>query len=92
MREFSGRCGGRFELCGPGGGDGLADRFGLAVFEWVPLSIEMKVLDEPIARDYGAEMGNKMRVLGGTVADRAGMVNRMYVAKGRSSGPLRASK
>jgi ATP-binding protein involved in chromosome partitioning len=92
MREFRCTCGSQYELFGAGGGDDIADEYDLPVLESLPLSMEMKDRDEPIARDYGAEMGNKMRVLAGTVADRVGMVNRMYVAKGRSSGPLRASK
>ena len=92
MREFRCTCGSEYELFGAGGGNDIADEYDLPVLESLPLSMEMKDRDEPIARDYDAEMGDKMRVLAGTVADRVGMVNRMYVAKGRGSGPLRASK
>jgi ATP-binding protein involved in chromosome partitioning len=92
MREFRCTCGGEYELFGAGGGDDIADEYDLPVLDSLPLSMEMKGRDVPIARDYDSEMGDKMRVLAATVADHVGRVNRTYVAKGRGSGPLRASK
>ncbi|MCX2818034.1 MAG: ATP-binding protein involved in chromosome partitioning [Methanobacteriota archaeon] len=92
MREFRCTCGSEYELFGAGGGNSIADEYDLPVLESLPLSMEMEGRNVPIARDYDSEMGDEMRVLGATVADHIGMVNRMYVSRGRGGGPLRASK
>jgi len=92
MRSFRCTCGSEYELFGAGGGESIADEYDLPVLDSLPLSMEMKDRDVPVARDYDSEMGDKMRVLSATVADHIGKVNRMYVSRGQGGGPLRASK
>jgi len=92
MNSFRCSCGSEYELFGSGGGEDISEEYGIPLMDSLPLAQEVREADDPIARDYDSDMGEKFRILAATVADHVGGVNREYVASGRTRSPMRASK
>jgi ATP-binding protein involved in chromosome partitioning len=91
MRKFRCTCGSEHEMFGAGGGDDLSEEYDIPVLESLPLTMDMRKADDPLARDYDSEVGEKLRILSATVADYVGATNRRRFSKGKSTGPLRPS-
>lgn len=92
MNSFRCSCGSEYELFGSGGGDELSEEYDIPMLDSLPLAQEVREADDPIAREYDSEMGEKFRLLAATVADHVGGVNREYISKGKRRSPLRASE